>query len=282
MQKVFVTSLRPTPLDTLMFPTPETKYGSLWSHDELVLALYLYCQIPFAQTKAANPKVQELARILGRTPSSVARKLGNFGAFDPLLAQRGIVGLAHFSKADQEVWQEFFHRWEALVEESERLFTERNAPDLFDPEPEPLLLPALTFPTGPTVQSRLVLTRVCQSFFRRAVLASYGQRCCLCALDLPSLLVASHIKPWALCEESRADPENGLCLCALHDKAFDRGLISVTENYQILIAPIVKKSKAPFTEVALTAFESGPIHLPTRFAPKSTYLQWHRENVFQV
>jgi putative restriction endonuclease len=282
MQKVFVTSLRPTQLDTPMFPTPETKYGSLWSHDELVLALYLYCQIPFAQTKAANPKVQELARILGRTPSSVARKLGNFGAFDPLLAQRGIVGLAHFSKADQEVWQEFFHRWEALVKESERLFAERNAPDLFDPEPEPLPLPALTFPTGPTVQSRLVLTRVCQSFFRRAVLASYGQRCCLCALDLPSLLVASHIKPWALCEESRADPENGLCLCALHDKAFDRGLISVTENYLVLIAPIVKKSKAPFTEVALTAFESGPIHLPTRFAPKPDYLQWHRENVFQV
>ena len=64
------------------------KYGSLWTRDELVLALYLYCQIPFAKTKANNPEVIRLAHVIGRTPASVARKLGNFGAFDPLLASQ--------------------------------------------------------------------------------------------------------------------------------------------------------------------------------------------------
>ncbi len=82
----------------------QSKYNTAWSREELVLALYLYCQIPFAKTKANNPEVIQLAGVLGRTPSSVARKLGNFGAFDPLLAQKGISGLTHFSKADREVW----------------------------------------------------------------------------------------------------------------------------------------------------------------------------------
>lgn len=60
-----------------------SKYNTIWSREELVLALYLYCQIPFAKTKANNLEVIRLAKVLERTPSSVARKLGNFGAFDP-------------------------------------------------------------------------------------------------------------------------------------------------------------------------------------------------------
>jgi putative restriction endonuclease len=48
----------------------QAAYGSAWSREELILALYLYCQIPFAQTKASNPEVIRLAELLGRTPSS--------------------------------------------------------------------------------------------------------------------------------------------------------------------------------------------------------------------
>lgn len=269
-----------------MAETSDTKYGTAWSRDELILALSLYCQIPFAQTKAGNAEVIGLARLLGRTPSSVARKLGNFGAFDPLLAQKGIVGLAHYSKADRQVWGEFYGRWEALVEECQRLSSERSVPIPFVVEAEgeaaPLPPPELSFPTGPTVQARLVLTRLSQSFFRRAVLASYQNTCCVCGLDLPPLLVASHIKPWAVSEETRTDPENGLCLCVLHDKAYDRGLLSVTAAYEVVVSPVVRRSRAKFTETALLAFDKQPIQLPSRFAPKAEYLQWHWESVFQA
>ncbi len=269
-----------------MAETPETKYGTAWSRDELVLALSLYCQIPFAQTKAGNAEVIGLARLLGRTPSSVARKLGNFGAFDPLLAQKGIVGLAHFSKADEQIWGEFYGRWDALVEECQKLFAERgeSVPFVMEKEGEsaPRLPTTLSLPTGPTVQARLVSTRLTQSFFRRAVLSSYRNACCLCGLDLPQMLVASHIKPWAVSEEARADPENGLCLCALHDKAYDRGLLSVTAAYQVVVSPAVRRSKAAFTEVLLGAFDKQPIQMPSRFAPKAKYLQWHLEYVFQA
>ena len=264
--------------------TSASKYGTDWSHDELALALSLYCQIPFAQTKANNPAVIRLARRLGRTPSSVARKLGNFGAFDPLLAQRGIVGLAHYSKADKQIWGEFYRRWEALVAECERLDGGLFPEDIAEAEEmtEEIPVPALSFPTGPTTQARLVLTRLSQSFFRRAVLASYQSVCCVCGLDLPPLLVASHIKPWAVSEETRTDPENGLCLCVLHDKAYDRGFLSVTAEYEVIVSPAVRKSRATFAETGLLAFDTLPIQLPRRFAPRAGYLQWHRENVFQT
>ena len=260
-----------------------TKYGSAWERDELILALYLYCQIPFAQTKASNLELVKLAQVLGRTPSSVARKLGNFGAFDPLLAARGIVGLAHYSKADKNLWHEFYGRWDALVDASERLAVVENADAKSPPEPEPdAPLPTLNFPTGPTASPRLVMTRLHQTFFRKAVLASYGSRCCLCGIELVPLLVGSHIKPWAAAsEEERTDPENGLCLCVLHDRAYDRGLLSVTTEYKVIVAPTVKKSSVKFTQWALAEFDSQPIQPPSRFAPKPEYLLWHLQNVFQ-
>ena len=159
------------------------------------MALYLYCQIPFAQTKTSNPEVVKLAQVLERTPSSVARKLGNFGAFDPLLAEKGIVGLVHYSKADKDIWQEFYGRWDVLVEESQMLLVGVTVETAFATEQEPETLPPLVLPTGPTTQPRLVMTRLYQSFFRKAVLASYGNRCCLCGMELKPLLVGSHIKP---------------------------------------------------------------------------------------
>ena len=60
---------------------PREKYGALWTRQELILAFDLYCRIPFRKTKANNRDVIELAKLLGRSPASVARKLGNFGSF---------------------------------------------------------------------------------------------------------------------------------------------------------------------------------------------------------
>lgn len=84
-----------------------SKYGQPWSREELVLAIELYCRVPFGRITTRNPDICSLARLLGRTPASVTRKLGNFGAFDPELAARNVSGLTHGSKLDREVWDEF-------------------------------------------------------------------------------------------------------------------------------------------------------------------------------
>ena len=256
------------------------KYGTAWEHDEIVLALYLYCQTPFHLTTARNPDVQRLALLLGRTPASVARKLGNFGAFDPTLAAQGISGLPHASAADRAVWDEFNGRWDALVAESLRLLASLPAlpEDVSSEEQTPLWKP----PAGPTVTARTVMARRVQSFFRRTVLASYGERCCVCGIDLPPLLVASHIIPWAVREATRTDPQNGLCLCALHDRAFDTGLLGISAQYVVVVSPTLVRSRAEWTQIALRDFAGRPILLPQRFAPKAEFLEWHAEQVFQT
>jgi len=93
----------------------DSRYGMLWTREESILAFELYCRIPFRRTKANNPTVKELALLLGRTPASVARKLGNFGAFDPELRQKAISGLTHTSKLDKQIWDEFHADWNGLV-----------------------------------------------------------------------------------------------------------------------------------------------------------------------
>ena len=72
-------------------------------------------------------------------------------------------------------------------------------------------------------------------FFRMSVLMSYGNACCITGLKNKELLVASHIKPWSVSniKTERTNPSNGLCLNAMHDKAFDRGLITIDKIIEL-------------------------------------------------
>ncbi|HTV07042.1 MAG TPA: HNH endonuclease [Acidobacteriaceae bacterium] len=263
---------------------PTDRYGERWSRDELVLALYLYCQIPFSKTKANNPEVIKLAALTGRTPASVARKLGNFGAFDPLLERQGISGLLHGSRADKLVWDEFYNRWAGLVAESSRLLVKFSAPIPSPADVQAAVVSedegVISRPTGPSERSSIVSVRLFQSFFRRAVLASYDSTCCVCGLDIRSLLVASHIKPWSIDESARSNPENGLCLCAIHDRAFDRGLIAVSEEFRFVVASKIIPWKQHFVRAALVDFHDQSLRRPKRFLPSMDFLRWHRQNIF--
>jgi predicted restriction endonuclease len=244
----------------------------------------LYCQIPFSKTKANNEEVINLAKLIGRTPASVARKLGNFGAFDPLLAEQGISGLIHVSKADRQVWNEFYNRWEALITASTRLLAKLSAPLPTTADQQAAITSEdeaiITRPTGPSERSATISVRLFQSFFRRTVLASYDSTCCICGLNIRSLLVASHIIPWSVNESARSEPGNGLCLCSIHDRAFDRGLIAVSDVLQLIVAPKIIASKQRFVQAALVDFHHQPLQVPRRFLPRQEFLAWHRQNIF--
>jgi putative restriction endonuclease len=255
----------------------EDKYGTLWKREELILALYLYCQIPFSKTKANNPEVIKLAGLLGRTPSSVARKLGNFGAFDPLLAAQGITGLSHTGKADESIWQEYNQRWECLVKDSQVLLHKLQAKPAKTERGEII---AITIPAGETEKKGVVTLRVYQDFFRRTVLSSYNIRCCISGVEIPQLLTAGHIIPWSVSKAHRLNPENGLALCVLFDKAFDRGLMAIDDNFKVIYSSRVKSSANNFVKSALLRYEGLKITFPTRFCPKQEFLSWHRDNLF--
>jgi HNH endonuclease len=143
-------------------------------------------------------------------------------------------------------------------------------------------LPTAQTPTAPTTESdRLTTVRYGQPFFRRTVLSAYDQRCCITGLAAPPLLRASHIIPWAAREETRLDPHNGLCLNALHDAAFDRGLMTLDEHLRVVYAKELWHADHSDKGAAmLKAFEGVACREASRYAANETYLDYHRNTIF--
>ena len=120
----------------------------------------------------------------------------------------------------------------------------------------------------------VVKQRVNQSSFRERLLERDG--CCqLCGVSNPSLLVASHIKPWSRSTGSeKTSVYNGLLLCPAHDKLFDTGLISFDEDGKILISDELSEEDCELLNVN----EDQTIDMPVETIP---FMQYHRENIFK-
>ncbi|MDA8100614.1 MAG: HNH endonuclease [Nitrospiraceae bacterium] len=253
------------------------KYGELWSREELILAFGLYCRIPFKNTKANNPAVIELAKLLHRSPASVVRKLGNFGSFDPALQIRQVTGLVHSSKLDREVWDEFHDDWNKLVLKEREL---RDAIGL-QPKNGSDAVELFVRPQGPSEKSVTRKARIHQLFFRDAILSSYEDTCCITGLGIRECLIASHIIPWSTSENLRADPHNGLCLSATFDRLFDSGLITITHDLFVVVSKRLRNSSDKRTMDLICQYHGAPITLPRRFLPMPEHLKWHQDNIFQ-
>jgi putative restriction endonuclease len=247
-----------------------------WTREELIITFNLYCKIPFSQTVKTNPKVIKVANLIGRTPSAIAFKLGNFGSFDPELKKRGIGGLPNTGKLDKIVWEEFNQDWENLAFESELLiaqFSKKEVSEISE-------IDLTDFPIGKE-RERLVKTRVNQSFFRSMILSSYNLKCCITGLSITDFLVASHIVPWKTDAKNRLNPKNGLCLNSIHDKAFDRGFITITTDYTVKISGRIKTlAKENIVDDIFLKYENQKIQLPDKFLPDKNFLLFHNENIF--
>lgn len=243
-----------------------------WTREELIVAFNLYCKIPFGRIHNRNPLVIELAKAISRTPSAVSWKLANFARFDPALRKRNIAGAAHGAKAEAEVWNEFNSDWGRLAFESERLLDEFIGRSFAIAE-------ASSFPEGKT-RAAIVRVRVNQGFFRAVVLAAYNARCCITGLSVPQLLNASHIVPWSVDVRNRANPRNGLCLNAIHDRAFDCGLLTVTPELRVKISSEIKSIKDETAQRFLGGYDGCSVRTPSRFVPETGFLRYHNEKVF--
>lgn len=239
----------------------------------------LYCKLPFGLMHARNPDVLALAKLLDRTPGSIAMKLVNLASLDPVHQARGVSGLSGASTSDREIWNEFEQHREAMTFESERLLADRKGVTI---EESADILEA-DLPKLGKERERMVKLRVNQSFFRSTVLAAYDKKCCLTGIAVTELLVASHVVPWAVDETNRVNPRNGLCLNAFHDRAFDRGLITLTDDLKLIVAGHLLTSKDDETSRRwLLDFEGQPIRLPTRYRPDLEFIRWHREHCFRA
>lgn len=250
---------------------------SRWTKEQLKLAFHLYCQLPFGKLHSRNPEIIKLAKLIGRTPGAVAMKLVNFASLDPAITSTGRTGLGNAGSLDREVWAEFHAGWEKLAVECEFLRRNLDAGVPAVDEADELLVPE-----DFAGETRKVVTeqRIKQTFFRRAVLSSYRGRCCMSGLSEPRLLIASHIVPWSKDKANRLNPSNGLCLSAIHDCAFDKGLITLTDDFKIVVSKELKRKKEPFITDVLLPLEGRMIEPPERFAPQPEFVAWHRNKLF--
>lgn len=228
-----------------------------WTEDQLIEVLLLYCKLPFGKLHSRNPQVMQLAEKIGRSPNSVALKLVNFASLDPTIDRKG---MGNVSALDRATWTKFFDNidfyLQAEVGNHDGLSEGTQTPYSFE---------------SADVQ-KLGNIRVGQYRFRRMILTSYGYRCAITDVANSNLLVASHIAPWATRMDRRLDPRNGICLNALMDRAFDRGLISISDDCSVLYS-----SNLGENDIEKLRKNGSTLRLPDRFLPDPDLLHEHRQ-----
>lgn len=124
---------------------------------------------------------------------------------------------------------------------------------------------------------REVVQRVGQDIFRRTLIAYWGGCCAVTGLDVSELLRASHIKPWAACESDveRLDVFNGLLLAPHLDAAFDKGLLSFSDDGSMLRSAALSEQ-----QWARLGIDGGGLRVALA-EPHRAYLRWHRVHVFR-
>jgi len=258
-----------------------------WTRDEVLLAINLYCKLPYRKLRQTTPEVKELAQMLGRTPSAISMRCCNYVQFDPVESKR-VKGFTRAAELDRSIWAEINGDWEKFAEESAQLLEKyRRAENNLQHETEPVvsrkaIMQDIELPVG-SVKEQTVRVRVGQRFFRETVLSSYNHQCCITGLRHDALLVASHIKPWKDSDPKteRTNPRNGLCLSPLYDKAFDAGMMTIDEQYRIVFAKVICDCAPKETiQQFFTCYEGKRLALPERFIPEQTFLGFHREFVF--
>lgn len=234
-----------------------------WSKDEILIAINLYHQLPFANLRDNHPMIIRVAQKMGRTPSALVLKIGNLGILDASLPHQG---LRHFSQLDREVWEAFQQNPEDAIFASESLLNPQLDED---------------FTKRTTEAQRLVKTRVNQDFFRKTVLAAYESRCCISGVNDPNFLIASHIIPWRDDEKNRLNLRNALCLNVWFDRAFDRGLMTLDEDFRVCVSAALLANEQAFFQQTFRPIVGQQITLPQKFLPDPALLRIHREQIFQ-
>ncbi len=245
-----------------------------WTRSELLVALNLYCQLPFGRLHAKNPTIKQVAQEMGRSPSALAMKLGNIASLDPKITSTGRSGLRKTSSQDRLMWAEIQSDWAQFAIQADQAAREIG---IADEAPEDQLEEGRLGEDRPVEAT----TRIGQRFFRRTVMSSYAGRCCITGLSDPSLLIASHIIPWSHDKANRVNPRNGLLLSALHDKAFDSGIITITDDMTVRVSTEHLQSDDDFFLKSIGAYDGHQIALPQKFEPHRDFLRYHREHVFK-
>lgn len=251
---------------------------SNWSHEETQMAFVLYMMLPPSQIRADNEDVIALAQAIGRSPKAVKAKLYNIAAHDANRTKEGRRGLSHGSAYDEAIWEEFAADPDAFLESATNLLSKAVAGNQ---QPPHLVYDYIEqLPVGKERPAQTT-QRINQAYFRNTLLKNYDGHCCVTGMDIPQLLIASHIKPWKASDPAteRLAASNGLLLNALHDKAFDQGLITLDNDYRIIVSSTVSRTSS--AEEWLYRFAGEQITLPQVMPPDPRFIEYHNDVIFK-
>ena len=141
-----------------------------------------------------------------------------------------------------------------------------------------------TFSIQKSIESTETEEPIRTAGFRQAIMGTYNYTCAVCqlyilTLDGESVTEAAHIIPFS--ESYNDDVRNGISLCQLHHWTFDKGLISLDRNYEVIVSELMLE-RGP-TEWLLTTLRGKSIWLPEdeELYPAQEAFKWHRERVFR-
>jgi len=241
-----------------------------WTREQEIVALYLYCLIPFNKVNGANPHIIKMAEIIGRpNANSLKAKIGNFGKFDTNLEA---VGLGHTSHLDEEIWKKYCGHWQELEIDALQLidkFKNNN-------HNEQSIIPFI--PTGKE-REVIVKQRTNQYLFRNMVLSAYNNTCCISGIARPELIEACHIIDWAGDEANRMNPCNGLAMNVLFHKAYDKYYLGINPDLKVVISDKLyddlRGEDRNKTYNLFNPFNGQKITLPKKFKPNIEFIEMH-------
>jgi len=111
--------------------------------------------------------------------------------------------------------------------------------------------------------------------FATEVKKNYGMACAMCGIAERDFLVAGHIVAWAEDAQNRLNPANGICLCVLHDRAFERGYLLLDDALHIRMNPRVDAGSQLAHQ--LRAVEGQRLRVPVKHPPAPEFLRRHRD-----
>lgn len=241
----------------------------------MILALELYFKLPFGRLNQNTLEVKQLAALINRTNSSVALRLVNYAACDPYILSSGRHGMASGKNRCMPYWNEFANNKELLFLEAEIIrakIQNRTIESNLNIKEEDYV--------GKDRET-VIRARVNQNAFRSMILSNYESRCAISGIDIPMLLVASHIKPWAVDAENRLNPENGICFSPLYDRLFDSGLITVMDDFSVLLSKeLLDKRNTVYFKEYIAPISGKKLQLPIEHYPNINFLQYHYDNIF--
>ncbi len=255
-------------------------------------------------------EVTRLADLFVRSPASITSKMlnldgsrANAAAKEALFFDAMAADPAHFAVLYEQV----------LLAARHIGITPERLPDFVERDPggEIVLLAQDYLPQPPLVEAVELLAarirarhlaasdaqtsriaeqsiRLGQHRFAKNVLVNYDHQCAFCdfaprSLPRKRLLIASHIKPWAVCDNAeRLDDSNGIAACAMHDTAFDAGLITVNGGLRVHRANRLQQSHRvdPGVDYNFGRVLRSTLRRPERASPDRAYLKWHQQHVY--